>query len=167
MTLDQTIVFCIILFAMVMFIWNRIRYDVVGLMALLVGVFSGVVPSDHAFAGFGHPAVITVAAVLVISKALQNSGLVDQLVALLAGSRGSPTLQVAAGSTIAAALSTVMNNVGALALMLPVALRNAYEAGRSPSLVLIPLKDAEHVREVVGPHNVRFSCFAPRALVRA
>ncbi|NNJ74519.1 MAG: SLC13 family permease [Anderseniella sp.] len=142
MTLDQTVVFCIIVFAMVMFIWNRIRYDVVGLMALLVGVLSGVVPSDHAFAGFGHPAVITVAAVLVISKALQNSGLVDQLVALLAGSRGSPTLQVAAGSTIAAALSTVMNNVGALALMLPVALRNAYEAGRSPSLVLIPLSFA-------------------------
>jgi di/tricarboxylate transporter len=142
MTFDQTVVFCIIAFAMVMFIWNRIRYDVVGLMALLVGVLSGVVPSDHAFAGFGHPAVITVAAVLVISKALQNSGLVDQLVALLAGSRGSPTLQVAAGSTIAAALSTVMNNVGALALMLPVALRNAYEAGRSPSIVLIPLSFA-------------------------
>jgi len=142
MTFDQTVVFCIIAFAMVMFIWNRIRYDVVGLMALLVGVLSGVVPSDHAFAGFGHPAVITVAAVLVISKALQNSGLVDQLVALLAGSRGSPTLQVAAGSTIAAALSTVMNNVGALALMLPVALRNAYQAGRSPSIVLIPLSFA-------------------------
>ena len=142
MTINQTIVFCIIVFAMVMFIWNRIRYDVVGLMALLVGVLSGVVPSDHAFAGFGHPAVITVAAVLVISKALQNSGLVDQLVALLAGSRGSPTLQVAAGSTIAAALSTVMNNVGALALMLPVALRNAYQAGRSPSIVLIPLSFA-------------------------
>lgn len=130
------------MFAMVMFITNRIRYDVVGVMALLTAVFFGVVPADHAFAGFGHPAVITVAAVLVISRALQNCGLVDQLVALLAGSRGSPTLQVAAGSTIAAALSTVMNNVGALALMLPVALRNAYEAGRSPSLVLIPLSFA-------------------------
>jgi di/tricarboxylate transporter len=142
MTFDQAVIFCIIAFAMVMFIWNRFRYDVVGLMALLVAVLSGVVPSDHAFVGFGHPAVITVAAVLVISKALQNCGLVDQLVALLAGSRGSPTLQVAAGSTIAAALSTVMNNVGALALMLPVALRNAYEAGRSPSIVLIPLSFA-------------------------
>ncbi len=142
MTLDQTIVFCIILSAMVMFIGNRIRYDVVGVMALLVAVLSGVVSADHAFTGFGHPAVITVAAVLVISKALQNCGLVDQLVALLAGSRRSPTLQVAAGSTIAAALSTVMNNVGALALMLPVALRNAYESGRSPSLVLIPLSFA-------------------------
>ena len=142
MTFDQTIVFCIIFFAMVMFIRNRIRYDVVGVIALLAAVLSGVVPADHAFAGFGHPAVITVAAVLVISKALQNCGLVDQLVKLLAGSRRTPTLQVAAGSTIAAALSSVMNNVGALALMLPVALRNAYEAGRSPSLVLIPLSFA-------------------------
>lgn len=142
MTIDQTIVFCIIFFAMVMFIRNRIRYDVVGVIALLAAVLSGVVAADHAFAGFGHPAVITVAAVLVISKALQNCGLVDQLVKLLASSRRTPTLQVAAGSTIAAALSSVMNNVGALALMLPVALRNAYEAGRSPSLVLIPLSFA-------------------------
>ena len=163
MTFDQTIVFCIIVFAMVMFIWNRIRYDVVGLMALLAAVFSGVVPSDHAFAGFGHPAVITVAAVLVISKALQNSGLVDQLVSFLAGSRGSPTLQVAAGSTIAAALSTVMNNVGALALMLPVALRNAHEAGRSPSLVMIPLSFASLLGGLVTligtPPNIVISGF--------
>ena len=60
MTLDQATVFAIIFGAMVMFVLNRIRYDVVGIVALLVAVLSGVVPADEAFAGFGHPAVITV-----------------------------------------------------------------------------------------------------------
>ena len=87
MTIEQGTVFAIIFCAMVMFVWNKVRYDVVGVMALLVAVFTGVVKSDHAFSGFAHPAVITVAAVLVISQALQNSGLVDKLVVLLSGSR--------------------------------------------------------------------------------
>ncbi len=163
MTAHQAIVFAIIFFAMVMFVWNRFRYDIVGVTALLVAVFSGVVKPDHAFEGFAHPAVITVAAVLVISQALQNSGLIDKLVLLLAGSRKSPTLQVAAGSGIAAALSCVMNNVGALALMLPVTLRNAYKAGRSPSIFLIPLSFASLLGGLVTligtPPNIVISGF--------
>lgn len=163
MTFDQGIVFAIIAGAMVMFVWNRVRYDVVGITALVLAVLSGIVPADHAFDGFGHAAVITVAAVLVISKALQNSGLVDRFVLLLAGSRKSPTMQVAAASGIAAALSCVMNNVGALALMLPVALRNAYKAGRSPSIVLIPLSFASLLGGLVTligtPPNIVISGF--------
>jgi di/tricarboxylate transporter len=163
MTYDQGIVFAIILGAMVMFVWNRVRYDIVGLTALLVAVFAGVVPSDDAFDGFGHAAVITVAAVLVISKALQNSGLIDRLVGLLAGTRKSPALQVAAASGMAAALSTIMNNVGALALMLPVAMRNADKAGRSPSIFLIPLSFASLLGGTVTligtPPNIVISGF--------
>jgi len=163
MTTHQIIVFAIIFFAMVMFVWNRVRYDIVGVMALLVAVFTGVVKADHAFEGFAHPAVITVAAVLVISQALQNSGLIDKLVLLLSGTRKSVTLQVAAGSGIAAALSCVMNNVGALALMLPVALRNAYKAGRSPSIFLIPLSFASLLGGLVTligtPPNIVISGF--------
>ena len=163
MTAEQIIVFAIIVFAMVMFVWNRVRYDLVGVIALLVAVLTGVVPAAHAFEGFGHAAVVTVAAVLIISQALQNSGLVDKLVLLLAGTRKSPTIQIAAGSGIAAALSTVMNNVGALALMLPVALRNAYKAGRSPSIVLIPLSFASLLGGLVTligtPPNIVISGF--------
>jgi di/tricarboxylate transporter len=163
MTLDQGTVFAIILGAMAMFVLNKIRYDVVGVVALLVAVLSGVVPAEHAFDGFGHAAVITVAAVLVISKSLQNSGLVDRLVHLLAKSQKSPELQVAAGSGMAAALSCVMNNVGALALMLPVTLRNAYKAGRSPSIFLIPLSFASLLGGLVTligtPPNIVISGF--------
>ena len=163
MTTDQIILFGIIICTMVMFVWNKVRYDLVGVMALLVAVLTGVVPAAHAFEGFGHAAVITVAAVLIISQALQNSGLVDKLVLLLAGTRKSPSLQVAAGSGIAAILSSVMNNVGALALMLPVALRNAYKAGRSPSIVLIPLSFASLLGGLVTligtPPNIVISGF--------
>ena len=163
MITDQIILFGIIICTMVMFVWNKVRYDLVGVMALLVAVLTGVVPAAHAFEGFGHAAVITVAAVLIISQALQNSGLVDKLVLLLAGTRKSPTLQVAAGSGIAAILSSVMNNVGALALMLPVALRNAYKAGRSPSIVLIPLSFASLLGGLVTligtPPNIVISGF--------
>ncbi len=142
MTFQQSLVFAILAAAMVLFVWGRWRYDLVAVLALLAAVFSGLVSPEHAFMGFGHPAVITVAAVLVISQALQRSGVVDFLVAFLAPTRRNATLQVAAGNGLAAFFSAFMNNVGALALMMPVTLRNAFKAGRSPALLLMPLSFA-------------------------
>jgi Na+/H+ antiporter NhaD/arsenite permease-like protein len=84
-------------------------------------VLTGLVPFDQAFDGFAHPAVITVAAVLVLSRALQNAGIVDVVVRLLAPLRGRDTVQIGAQAGLVALLSGFMNNVGALALMLPVA----------------------------------------------
>jgi di/tricarboxylate transporter len=142
MTFEQGAVFVVLAAAMVLFIWGRWRYDIVALLALLAVVYMGIVPPEAAFAGFGHPAVITVAAVLVISRAMQVSGVVNHLARLLAPTRRSAHHQVAATSCLGAVLSAFMNNVGALALMLPVTLRNAYRAGRSPSQVLMPLSFA-------------------------
>ncbi len=163
MTIEQMIVFSIIAAAMAMFLWGRIRYDVVAIMALLAGVYAGVVPAMSAFAGFAHPAVVTVAAVLIISRALQNSGLVDQLARMLSPTRRTTTLQVAATSALGALLSSFMNNVGALALMLPVTLRNAVKARRSPSLVLMPLSFATLLGGMVTligtPPNIVISTF--------
>ena len=163
MTIDQMIVFSIIAAAMAMFLWGRIRYDVVAIMALLAGVYAGVVPAMAAFTGFAHPAVITVAAVLIISRALQKSGLVDQLARMLSPTRRTTTLQVAATSALGALLSSFMNNVGALALMLPVTLRNAVKARRSPSLVLMPLSFATLLGGMVTligtPPNIVISTF--------
>ncbi|MFZ9544913.1 MAG: SLC13 family permease, partial [Hylemonella sp.] len=62
-----------------MFLWGRWRHDVVAMTALLACVVLGYVPAGQAFAGFGHPAVITVAAVLVLGQGLQASGAVDLL----------------------------------------------------------------------------------------
>jgi len=142
MTMEQSMVFAVLGGAMLCFVWGRWRYDIVALCALLILVFANIIPAERAFAGFGHPAVITVAAVLVISRAMRQSGVVDLLVRFLAPTRRDPTLQIGAAGSLTALLSAFMNNVGALALMLPVALRNANKAGRSPAQILMPLSFA-------------------------
>jgi di/tricarboxylate transporter len=139
MTGQQAIAFGILGVTLVMFVWARWRYDVVAVFALLAVVLTGLVPAKDAFIGFAHPAVITVAAVLIISRGLQNAGLVDAVVKALALLRGRENVQLAAQCTVIAVLSSFMNNVGALALMLPVALRNAYRDGYPPAKSLMPL----------------------------
>jgi di/tricarboxylate transporter len=139
LTLDQSIAFGTLLFAFALFLWGRFRYDVVAMLALLAVTLTGLIPFDQAFSGFGHPAVITVAAVLVLSRALQNAGIVDVIVRLLSPLRGSEMQQISSQAGLVAVLSSFMNNVGALALMLPVALRNAYRDGYAPAKSLMPL----------------------------
>ena len=167
-TFEQGILFAVIAAAMVLFVWGRWRYDIVAILALLVVVYAGIVDSHDAFAGFGHPAVITVAAVLVIGQALQVSGVVDYLVRFLAPARGSTVRQIAATGALASALSAFMNNVGALALMLPVTVRNAYMAGRPSSLVLIPLSFATLLGGLVTligtPPNIVIASFREEAV---
>jgi di/tricarboxylate transporter len=136
--LEQLIVFGTLLGALVLFVWGKWRYDLVAMMALLVVTVTGIVEAEQAFMGFANPAVVTVAAVLVISRCLINAGLVD-----LIGSRIShlerPMVQVAILCSVVLVLSAFINNVGALALLLPVAIRLARKYGRSPSYLLMPL----------------------------
>ncbi|GGX82388.1 SLC13 family permease [Litchfieldella qijiaojingensis] len=136
---DTTLVFIVLGAILAAFVWGRIRYDLVALTALLASVVLGLVPTSEAFLGFGHPAVITVAAVLVLSKGFERSGVVDVIAeqALKVGDRLLLQLLVLTGTVLV--LSAVMNNVGALALMLPVAIRMAREHDSPPSLLLMPL----------------------------
>jgi di/tricarboxylate transporter len=163
MTFDQVAVFAVLAMAMVLFIRGPLRYDIVALVALLALVAVGIVPVEHAFSGFGHPAVITVAAVLVISRALQAAGVVDLIVRFLAPTRRDTHRQIGATCGLAALLSAFMNNVGALALMLPVALRNAAKTGRSPSKFLMPLSFASLLGGLVTligtPPNIIIATF--------
>lgn len=137
--LEQLIVFVTLGLALVLFINGRWRYDIVALLALLVVTVTGVIPGEQAFAGFGHPAVITVAAVLVVSRGLRHSGVVDFLSRPLFRIGNQTAPQVGALTSLVAVLSAFMNNVGALALLMPVAIRMARKNGRSPSLLLMPL----------------------------
>ncbi|WP_431023675.1 SLC13 family permease [Halomonas sp. H5] len=136
---DAVLVYGVLGLTLVGFVWGRFRYDLVALMALLGSVLLGLVPGEAAFLGFGHPAVITVAAVLVLSKGFERSGLVDIIAeqALRIGERLLLQLLVLTGTVLL--LSAVMNNVGALALMLPVAMRLARAHDTSPSILLMPL----------------------------
>ncbi|MFW5941789.1 MAG: SLC13 family permease [Chloroflexota bacterium] len=137
--IEQIIVFGVLLLALVLFIWGKWRYDVVALLALLVVTVTGIVPGDQAFAGFGHPAVITVAAVLVVSRGLLNSGVVDEFARRLSLVGEGPAAQVATVTTLVTFLSGFMNNVGALALMMPVTIRMARKNDHSPSKFLMPI----------------------------
>ena len=139
MSNSQVLLFTILAGAMAFFVWGRYRYDIVAFGALVVATLLGIVPAAEAFLGFGHPAVITVAAVLVISRALQNSGVVDLIAARLEVATRDPLVHIGALTGLAALLSGFMNNVGALALLMPVALQTAAATGRSPAQLLMPL----------------------------
>jgi di/tricarboxylate transporter len=139
MTLEQSYVCAILAVTLVLFIWGRWRYDVVALLALLAVVITGIVPAAQAFKGFGHPAVITVAAVLVISRSLQNSGIIIWITRSLDKIQAGPSIQVAAIAGLVSLLSGFMNNVGALALLLPVVSQTAERTGRAPGELMMPL----------------------------
>ena len=139
MNADQLLIVAILAATVAMFLWGRWRHDMVALAALLACVAAGLVPSAAAFAGFGHPAVITVACVLVLSHGLLRTGAVDALTRAVLPRRAGPTLSIAALTGLAAALSGVMNNVGALAMLMPVGIQIAQRLGLPPGRVLMPL----------------------------
>ncbi|MEM1207504.1 MAG: SLC13 family permease, partial [Acidobacteriota bacterium] len=135
----QLIVFAVLGACLVLFVLDRWRYDVVALLALTVLAVLGIVPGDQAFAGFGHPAVVTVAAVLVVSRGLAASGFVDLLSRRLRRLGSNPVVLLSALTVVVTVCSAFMNNVGALALLMPVAVRLAQRNGISPSLWLMPI----------------------------
>ena len=142
MTFDQAAIVAILAGALVLFVSEKVRYDLVALGALLAAVLLGLVAPEAAFTGFSNNAVITVAAVLVMSHALARSGAVDVVtVPLLRVTRG-PLTMLTALCLIGAVLSGFMNNVGALALLMPIAVAGARKSGFSPSLLLMPLSFA-------------------------
>lgn len=137
--LAEAFVFAVLAAALVLFLWGRWRYDIVAVLALLAVGLAGVLPRDQLFLGFGHPAVVTVAAVLVVSRGLANAGIVDALARLLSWTGGRVFLQAALLALVTAVASAFMNNVGALALIMPVAIRLARDGGYPPSRVLMPM----------------------------
>lgn len=139
MTGDQIVFVAVLVSAMAMFLWGRWRHDMVAMGALLVCVLFGLVPAGEAFAGFGHPAVITVASVLVLGYGLQIAGTVDEMVKRFLPSSTGPTLSILALIALAALLSGFMNNVGALALLMPIGIQMAGKQNLPPGKVLMPL----------------------------
>lgn len=139
MSFDQSAILTILVAVVALFVWGRLRVDVVALLALVISVAVGVVPAGEAFSGFGHPAVITVAAVLGLSSALGRTGVIDVIASRIGKLSGNRTVQTSALCGLGGALSGFMNNVGALAMLLPVALSMARRGGYRPGVVLMPL----------------------------
>jgi di/tricarboxylate transporter len=139
MIYDQAIIFVILAGTILLFLWGRWRHDIVAMASLLACVFTGLVPVESAFVGLGHPAVITVACVLVLSAGLQATGAVDALIQRLLPKSAGMTLSIGALVVLGAILSGFMNNVGAMALLMPVAVQVAARLEVPPGRVLMPL----------------------------
>jgi len=139
MTQDQITILAILAASIGLFLWGRWRHDMVALAALLACVIAGLIPGQDAFDGFGHGAVITVACVLVLSRGLQLTGAIDVMAQKLLPKKGGVALGIAALTGLGAVLSAFMNNVGALALLMPIGIQLARKQGIPPGAVLMPL----------------------------
>ena len=142
MTSDQGMLFALIGALFVFLVWGRYRYDLVAFGALLIAYLLGLVPTDEVFAGFGHPAVIIIALVLIISRGLYLSGAIELIAGTLLDGARSIRRHIGVMAGISAALSAVMNNVAALALLMPIDLQASEKAQRNPGLTLMPLSFA-------------------------
>ncbi len=179
MTVDQIAILLIIVMIFLLFIWGRWRYDIVSVIALgtlfiadqvLGGQTSNLImDGSNVFIGFAHPAVITVALVLIISRALQNAGVVELISRQIAPFSKHQVTHIASLSGVVAILSAIMNNVGALALMLPVALKSSVKQKRSPSIILMPLAFASILGGMITmigtPPNIIISTFRETQLI--
>lgn len=168
MTSHQAMLFALIGALFVFLIWGRYRYDLVAFGALLVAYLLGLVPTEQVFSGFGHPAVIIIALVLIISRGLYLSGAIELIAgALLDGTRRIGQ-HIALMAGVSAALSALMNNVAALALLMPVDLQAAEKAERSPALTLMPLSFASILGGMITligtPPNIVIATFRGEAL---
>ncbi len=161
--MDQIIVFITLGLALALFIWGKFRYDLVALAVLFFLVVWGIIPTESAFTGFAHPAVITVAAILVVSKALENSGIVNMIVQLMNRVGENKFSQIGVLSLIVAVASAFMNNIGALAILMPVAIQLARKYKYSPSIILMPVAFASllgGMNTLIGtPPNIIISSF--------
>ncbi len=168
MTFDQIFLFSLFAAVFGLMLWGRFRYDVIAFAALLVAIIVGVVPKDDAFLGFGHPATIIVALVLVVSRGLINSGAIDIVMRFISDGGKGVGGHIAKLAGIGAALSAFMNNVAALALLMPVDIQAAAKANRSPALTLMPLSFATILGGLVTligtPPNIIIASFREREL---
>ena len=139
---DQNILFILLFFVFVFLIWGRWRYDLVAFSALLIAAGAGVIPTNEVFSGFGHPAVVVIALVLIVSRGLSNSGAIELLSRYLINGSRKLGAHIGIMAGFAAVLSAVMNNVAALALLMPLDMQAAAKAKRSPALSLMPLSFA-------------------------
>ncbi len=139
MTYDQMMTFGIIAITVALFIWNKWRYDIVALGSLFAAVVAGIVPVEKAFTGFSEPVVVTVACILVISTAIARSGFIDLPLKLLSRIADYKNLQVFLLCGMVTSVGAFMNNIGSLAIFMPVAIAYAKKIGRSPSDFLMPM----------------------------
>ena len=168
MTSDQFYLFSLFGVVFALLIWGRIRYDMVAFGALVIAVIGGFVTPEQAFSGFGHPAVVIIALVLIVSRGLLNAGAVEMISGLVLSSSRPLPIHIGVMSIIGAALSAVINNVAALALLMSLDIEAADKAKRAASLSLMPLSFATILGGMITligtPPNIVIAQYRERAL---
>lgn len=139
MTTPQILAFAIIFLMMVAFVWGRWRYDLVAAGALLASVAVGVVAPDAAFSGLSDDIVVIVGSALVVSAAVARSGIMEVAIRRFAPNVSTPRAQLIVLVLVVTVLSAFIKNIGALAIMIPIAFQMARKSGVSPSLFLMPM----------------------------
>lgn len=161
-------VFLLLASALILFIWGKIRYDFIALAILFVLSILRIIPVEDTFSGFGHPAVITVAAVMIVSQGLQNSGLIDLIARWLEKIGKNNLLQTVVLCAVTGIASAFMNNVGAIAIMMPVAIKLSNKNNNPPSHILMPLAFSSilgGMMTLIGtPPNIIISTFRNNAI---
>ena len=168
MTQHQVILFSLLGVVFALLVWGRIRYDLVAFGALVTAVIVGVVPQEAAFEGFGHHATVIIALVLIVSRGLSNSGAIELVARHVIDAGRSLFMHVGLMSGISALLSALMNNVAALALLMPIDIQAANRAKRSPALTLMPLSFASILGGMITligtPPNIIIASFREEAI---
>lgn len=149
MTTPQLLSVSLVAVMMAAFLWGRLRYDIVAMLALLAGVALGIVPAGEAFKGFSDDIVIIVGSALVLSAAVARSRVIERALAGIMPVLGSTQAQVVLLVVVVAVMSAIIKNIGALAMMLPIAYQLARKGGRSPSVFLMPMAFASLLGGIV------------------
>ena len=139
MTHQQMLSFAIVAGMMVLFVWGRLRYDLVAVLSLLVAVLVGIVPADKAFEGFSDDIVIIVASALLVSAAMAKSGILEAGLNRVGPYLRTTQIQVVVLVSVVTVLSAFVKNIGALAMMIPVAFQIARRMNTPPSSFLMPM----------------------------
>ena len=168
MTTDQMALFGLFAALFGFLVWGRVRYDLVAFAALLIAVFAGYVAPADAFAGFGHPAVVIIALVLIVSRGLVNSGAVELIARFVVAPDRPLPVHISIMAVAGAALSAIINNVAALALLMTLDMDVAKKAKRAVSLSLMPLSFATIIGGMITligtPPNIVIAQYREQAL---
>ncbi|MFX0541531.1 SLC13 family permease [Roseovarius sp. S4756] len=139
---DQIQIFVLLAVVVILLIWGRFRYDLVAFSALILAAALGLVPGEEVFSGFGHSAVAIIALVLIVSRGLSSSGAVELIASRLIDAERPLPLHISIIAAVGAGLSAIINNVAALALLMPLDIEAAKKAKRLPGRSLMPLSFA-------------------------
>ncbi|WP_336055849.1 SLC13 family permease [Nitratireductor sp. CH_MIT9313-5] len=168
MTYEQIFLFTLLGFVFAFLVWGRIRYDLVAFAALVIAVIGGVIPAEHAFEGFGHEAVIIIALVLIVSRAMMNAGAVELVARFVISAGRSLSTHIGIMSVVGAAMSAIINNVAALVMLMSLDIEAAEKAKRPVSQTLMPLSFATILGGMITligtPPNIVIAQFRDRAL---